>query len=124
MNNGKFYEFSIALKEISTLPRQSMCMQALLLMRYCESNPKNMTVTSFRHNDAPYFENQSIRQNLLSCPDEGNLSRSLRALYEAGFVDRVAVNENTGELNFDIDFRSKSSKIYWGLTDKSRLVLF
>ncbi len=116
-----FEEFSIVLKDLSKLPRQSIVMQVLLTMKRVELQ-KDGGVQIYRYDGEQYLEYGSLLSSIASEPNSGNFSNALRQLAANGFVKRLVVTDGGREL-LDDDFRSKSSKVYWCLSQRARLVL-
>lgn len=109
------------LQELSTLDRQSMCMQFLLLLNLCEKGLAPKTIKSHVLDNKTYFDAKTMRDQLAG-PSLANAHKGLYALYESGFIERLVTDKN-GEIVLGDNYQRNSATIYWRLTEKARSLL-
>ncbi|EGR0264011.1 hypothetical protein BC355_08915 [Vibrio cholerae] len=109
------------LQELSTLDRQSMCMQFLLLLNLCDKGLAPSEIKSYTLNEKTYFDSKTMKEHLAES-SLANAHKGLYALYQAHFIERLVVDKN-GEIATGDNYQRNTAMIYWRLTEKARSLL-
>ncbi|MBF4390041.1 hypothetical protein [Vibrio anguillarum] len=113
-----------ALNELSSCPRQSLCMQFIFTMNLCDHNIDNGQAERMEWEGNTYYEYHSLRALLDPLPVESNGAKALVAMQECQLVERLRLTpDNTVISEGESRFQRKSVRVFWRLTDKTRLLL-
>jgi len=109
------------LQELSTLDRQSMCMQFLLLLNLCDKKLAPKEIGYYTLGEKTYFDSKTMKEQL-SKSSLANAHKGLYALYQANFIERLVIDKN-GEISNGDNYQRNTAMIYWRLAEKARSLL-
>ncbi len=113
----KFEQRIAFLSEAGELPRQSVCFQFLMLLHLSHQGLDEGVVERTYHEGVCFYESASLRKGMANVKSVSNAHKGIHALYDAGFIERLVLDQNAQPVLGD-KFSRNSVKIYWRLTGK------
>jgi len=113
----KFEQRITFLSEVAELPRQSVCFQFLILLYISHQGLDNGVVVRAESEGVCFYESVSLREGMANMRSVSNAHKGIHALYDAGFIERLVLDQNNQRIAGD-KFSRNSVKIYWRLTVK------
>lgn len=114
---AKFEQRITFLSEVAELPRQSVCFQFLILLYISHQGLDNGVVVRAEYEGVCFYESVSLREGMANMRSVSNAHKGIHALYDAGFIERLVLDQNNQRIAGD-KFSRNSVKIYWRLTVK------
>ncbi|PSU44843.1 hypothetical protein C9J12_25450 [Photobacterium frigidiphilum] len=108
------------LKEIATLPRQSVCFQLVTLLRWCDNGLNDASVETYKLGDDLYYSAKSLK-SLLGISTKSNFHKGLYALFDAGLIERLVIDKS-GEVVSHDNYQRNTAIIFWKLSAKGKLM--